>query len=315
MIANNITLAPGFAEQQILDAACFISIGFAGMICNLIVIVVIHASKPLHTPCFRLISGSAFGAFICAAFYFVGSIDGLGSYFGVFELERTRLQCLLSCVTGIFGIAFHSFATCLIGIDRLISLWLPVRYRNLGNRYVITVLSIGGAIVMSEVILIFAMTPWYETIECVSISRAGHAVAIAIYIGLNFFLCSLSVVVYSAMIACFYFKAKKFEPGSPEHTIFMKQQAIVMPTVRLLAFFWFVCGVLPEVIIGTVSRLDQTRFLMVLEWIANFLKINTSLVEFISLVSCCKGFRDSMKSVFCKHRSNDAMARASTRHD
>lgn len=288
--------------RELLDAIFFITLGLAGMTCNLIVIVVIHSRKPLQTSCFRLISGGAFGGFMVGSFYFVGGIRGLLVYVGYSTREKTRFRCLIGTVTGIFGIAFHSFATCLIGIDRLISLIAPVYYRNLGGRYVIAVLSISGSFVLAEVIFIFAMTPLYESIECVSFSRVANPIASAVYIGLNFFLCSLSVVVYCAMLGCFYIKSKKYEPGSAEHNIFMKQQAVVMPTVRLLAVFLLVCGVLPEVIIGISSRLDETTPMAGLHWTANVLVMSNSLVEFVSLALCCERFRTCMKSMFCRRR-------------
>lgn len=270
------------------------------MACNLIVLAVIHASKPLHTPCFRLIGGSAFGAFTVGSFYFTSGVRSLVFYFGAISLDQTRFRCLLRCITGMFGIAFHSFVTCLIGVDRLISLCAPVRYRNLGGRYAITMLSICSVLIIAEVIFMFAMTPLHETIDCLSFTGAANPIASAVYNGLNFFLYGASVVVYFAMACCFYVRSRKYEPGSSEYNVFMKQQTIVMPTVRFLAVSLLVCGVLPEAVIGVTNHIEPTIVTSVLHTVANYMRVISSLVEFIALSTCCKRFRDCMKFVICK---------------
>lgn len=277
----------------------FICVGLLGQLGNLLVIVVILTTKPLNTPCFKLIAGGAFGSFMVGLHFFIRGILKLGELHDWFPLVRTGLECLLSTgVFGIFGIAYHALINCLVGVDRLISLLVPIKYRNFGNRYVIYTLSACALFVISQETTGFFVSPLYTKLVCRNFPEALHPLFIGTYAALNLFYCTTSVTVYSAMLVCFQYKKQKNNEGTIAYKTFMKQQSAAMPTVKLMTVLYFVCGIVPEILINVALKFDLNN-----QWVNNqlmvgdFLKNCSSMVEIVSLTIRSNKFRSGARAV------------------
>lgn len=274
-------------------------LGVPGALCNILVIAVIVTSKPLRRPGFQLIAGGSFGALTVSIACLCNGIDKLKTFLNLNAAERTGLQCLLSGdVVSLFGIPYHALVTCLIGIDRLISLTAPIRYRNFGRKYVIYLLSLTALFVIILEVLSFATALLDKNVKCSSFVDALDPVVFAFLAIMNLFYCVAIVFIYATVLACFYYKRRKLQKGSASnYQQFMKLQSTIMPTVKLLMLLYLLFGIIPEFMINIAVQLeiDQSIASIVLLCAVN-LKYPSSFVEVISLTISCKKFRQCLKN-------------------
>lgn len=292
-----------------------VTIGLAGQIGSILVIVIVFSNQSLRTPCFQLIGGGAFGSLMVAAHYFGRGLDQIGGLTGtMLSPRRTVLVCLLtSGIQGIFGIPFHSVVTCLVGIDRTISILSPIKYRSFGKRYVIYLLAGAAAVAISAEIVGFVTASFDTVLTCGTFVEALHPtfhnyVFGPFGIGCN----TASVIIYSGMLWSFHSKKRRYKVGTADHSSFMKQQLAALPTVKLLIVLYFFCGIVPDVLINVSVKFDRTRY----QWVdytaalGRFLKVCSSLVEITALMVNSRKFRECARTMVCR-KSNGVVVTVS----
>lgn len=243
-----------------------------------------------------------------AAHYFGRGLDQIGGLTGtMLSPRRTVLVCLLtSGVQGMFGMPFHAIITCLVGIDRTISILRPMKYRSFGKRYVAYLVT-GAAIAAISVEAIgFMTTSSDKVVVCGSFVDALHPSYNTYVFGLlGFTFNTASVLIYSGMLWSFHAKKRSYKVGTVDHTNFMKQQLAALPTVKLLIVLYFFCGITPDVLINVSLKFDRTQYMWV-DYMATsgrILKVCGSLVEFTALMVNSKKFRECAKQVFYRKKN------------
>lgn len=300
----NATSADPTPSETILifTIAGLVIVSVLGIAFSAITVVVIVVSKPLHSPCFTLIAGGGIGSFMVAAHYLARAIDKIGLEMGVFGFQRTGLQCLLLCgVLGIWGIAFHSQLSCLIAIDRLVSVTAPIRYRQLGKRYAFTVLITCAVITTLHEIIGFATAPLGQELLCTEFMDALHPLFIKSYAEINLFYCVVNVLAYGGMMICFRFRHLFSSDAATFQDTFVKQQLAVMPTVKLMVFMYLLTGVLAEILVNVGLQLPAGEPAFILLTAGTILKDASSMVEGLSLFVRNRKFRECFRiMVGCK---------------
>lgn len=136
MVSNttNATVINQSQSVVIFTTVGLVTFSCLGIVFSSLTVIIIAASKPLHTPCFILIAGGGIGSFAVAIHYLGRGINKIRLYLGLIGYTRTGLECLLmDGVIGLWGIAFHSQMAYVIAIDRLLSALAPIKYRSLGK--------------------------------------------------------------------------------------------------------------------------------------------------------------------------------------
>lgn len=272
-------------------------IGLAGQIGSLLVIIVIVRSKPLRTPCFQLIAGGAIGSYMVALHYFIARlVEGL-TQLKYINATRSGLECLLGFTFGLFGLPYHGVVTCLVGLDRLISLVTPIKYRTLGKRYVFYGIFTTAMLIIIQEVIGFATAALSINVNCIYSSLPLHASFLTVFSNLNLFYCTANLVMYAVMLFCFYKKNRQYKVGTPDYNTFTKNQSAAMPTVKLMILLYFICGILPEIFYNIGVQVDKSGN-SIFTRSGNFLKACSSLVEFLSLSLRSEKFRDGMRLLF-----------------
>lgn len=306
MTMSNLSLNATTTNQSLPATSLFlfalvsdVITGFLGSVGSIFVSVVVFSRRELRTPCFQLIAGSAIGSAMVAVYYFGRGIDKIVELRGgVMSIERTVLVCLLTTgLQALFGIPFHALITCLVGVDRTISLLAPIKYRTFGKRYVIYMLAGSTALVLLQEIVGFITAPLTDVIVCRDFPEALYPTFIDAFAAVNLFLCTAVVTVYSAMLICFIIRKRNCKRESSEYQMFMKQQSAAMPTVILMTVLYFLFGIMAEIFINVAIDYPESDWFDVIMTLGDFLKAMSSLVEVVSLMICSTKFRECARKL------------------
>jgi len=301
---TNITTAYSPSQSVLIFVITgYISISTAGMVASSTTVAVIARTKEFHTSCFMLVASSCFGSFVVAASFLSISIERIGVYAGVFRLERTALECILSIGSlALWGFTFHAQMTCIVAIDRVIGITMPTRYRLFGNRYWLGFLCFSLTTVTAHVAVGFITAPLNEVVVCNEPVNALNVAYFETYVGTLIFFSVSIVVLYATMLACFKFRHKFASEAHSYQDPFMKQQLAVMPTIRLMMLLYVSTSVLADLVLTASEMLlppGPQHF--VLATIATILKNSSTLVESFSLFVRNKKFRERCLSLIgCK---------------
>src|SRR6185437_6135549 len=127
----NFTLSPRSNQSekipprsQILNEIYTIPwLSVLGILGNIVTIIVIFSNKPFRKPCFRFIAGASIAATAVSFNYLMSFSQAVSIQMGLVSPDMSALRCLFgSFGLHLFAIPFQFITTCLIGIDRLVSI-------------------------------------------------------------------------------------------------------------------------------------------------------------------------------------------------
>lgn len=156
-----------------------------------------------------------------------------------------------------------------------------------------------ASLVRAHVIVGFAVSPLSKTVKCTLASDALNLTYITVSASFTFFFCTAHVIIYALVLSSFWYKRKKIQNGTIEHSNFMKHQAALMPVVSMLMLFYAIFDILSEIFINISVNIDLW-ISSILSAFGKNLKACGVFVDFISLTMSCRKFRTCLKHIFCK---------------
>lgn len=294
---KNSTEPTSISVLGILGALVNLSAGTLGIVCNIIMIVMLLSQKAFRKPCFQLIAGASIGSLVMAVYNINSGASKLRLALGYSVLETSGLLCMFYLgVPSVFGLPFNAQMTWLVACDRLLSLMAPARYRTFGKRYAVFMLCCSASLVLTQVIIGFAVSPLSEIVKCTQLIDAANRTFVSVYAAIDFYFSTAQAVTYAVVLICYLYKRRKAQQGTTEYDLFMKRQAILMPIVKMLMLFYSISGILPAIFANTSVNIDRNSWIsLVLIAIVGYLKAGAVFVEFISLTVSCREFRNCLK--------------------
>jgi hypothetical protein len=289
---------PAFIAFDIFHNISIICVGFFGIICSTLVIIVIIKNKELQSPCFKLIASGAIGSVNVAVQFVTLGIVRLIEPRGIF---LTGLNCLfLFAITGLFGALYHALITFLVGIDRFLSIAFPIRYRKFGDRYFLILFCTSTTFVIVIVVAGFVSGNLHTSNFCIGFTTVLDESFSSAFAALNLIFSAAIVFAYALIFICFALRSRhlKKNGATSSYETFMNTQKLAMPTVKLMFTLYIILGILPEIIISIGVNYDYMNMLILgFRNVGAMLKTCSSLVEFISLSICSKKFRKCLKDL------------------
>lgn len=269
----------------VLDIPSFIGNGF--------IFIAVIKVKTLKTFFFVLIAGHTFfRALLSLTLMLVGAYR-IWRMMVPSILYITRYQCHTLHVLVYFCDSFNNMTLCIIAIDRLVAVAVPVKYHNfsakLGFRFIF---GLSLFVVLSKVIPSYlGSVPFADVIPCLTAFSPTPPFFMSYFVITNFMFGLASVILYCILNIAIRFRIKKIMESNRKYDVIdnqiqqlVKQQAKLLPLLNLLIIVNVFCAVSMELlmVIGSffppeiasrfvlygscLSVLDRTFDFMIMIW-------------------------------------------------
>lgn len=208
---------------------------------------------------------------------------------------RVNWLCALPAVLlGLWGPPFHCLICCCIASDRVFSLLTPMRYRQFNQKYALCMIFLCAVLVTILDAVGLTISPLFKIVVCREFSDNLDRGFKQAFAGLMLAYFSLTVLLYLVMITCFHYRRKI---SGNENDALFRQQAAVMPAIKVMMILYLATGVLGEALINAARSIEPSPLFLPIRGFGSILKSIGCLVEIFSLMIksskfrlCCKAF-------------------------
>lgn len=289
-------------NEQLFCGIAQATLGFAGILANLLTVSVLFRSKKLNSSCFILIGGHAGFCFVMSIGWLTNGVEYLGYVLNLMSLTYSRMTCYLMYLTLFMSVPPSSVISFLIALDRTLSVIYPKAYEKREKRFAIASLTLAFGIGLLHAVAagVTLPEPTSTKIQCFNFFSALHLNFVTYYTNFNFCFALLSVACYALLYGAIAYRKRQvhanqaWSEGS-EASFALQRQISLLPIINLLMVAYCIFGVIPPMVSVMLSKIDNGRYLQRGGQYTIVMKVLVTCIDFCVLILKSNEFRATLK--------------------